>query len=75
MAETTIQVKPRGPYVVTGVFTVLDAEGRKVETKEKVSLCRCGASMIKPFCDGSHKSCGFEGGPVVAPAPAPEVKQ
>jgi CDGSH-type Zn-finger protein len=28
--------------------------------KPAVALCRCGASANKPFCDGAHRSCGFE---------------
>lgn len=63
MSETTIQLKPNGPYLVTGPCILLDENGNKIETKEKAFLCRCGASHTKPFCDGSHKT-------LTVPAPA-----
>jgi CDGSH iron-sulfur domain-containing protein 3 len=53
--ETTIHLKPNGPYMVVGPCTLLDENGNRIETKEKTFLCRCGASMTKPICDGSHK--------------------
>jgi 3-phenylpropionate/trans-cinnamate dioxygenase ferredoxin subunit len=68
MADATIQVKPKGPYMVTGSFTVTDAQGNKIETKEKAFLCRCGASTTKPFCDGTHTKVGFEAAAAVVPA-------
>jgi CDGSH iron-sulfur domain-containing protein 3 len=52
MAE--IKVMDDGPLAVTGI-TLLDGEGRAMETKDQVYLCRCGLSKNKPFCDGSHK--------------------
>ena len=35
--------------------------GEVVTKKNKFHLCRCGQSKNKPFCDGSHNDCGFEG--------------
>ncbi|MFM8383515.1 MAG: CDGSH iron-sulfur domain-containing protein [Actinomycetota bacterium] len=32
-----------------------------IETKENFSLCRCGHSKEKPYCDGSHRDAGFQG--------------
>lgn len=55
MADVTIKVRDNGPYVVSGVVELVDAEGNRFETKQKFSLCRCGLSENKPFCDGSHK--------------------
>lgn len=52
MAE--IKVMDNGPLRVSGV-TLVDAEGNPIETKEQYSLCRCGLSDKKPFCDGTHK--------------------
>jgi CDGSH-type Zn-finger protein len=40
--------------VVTGSVEVVGADGRPYERRERVTLCRCGASRNKPFCDGSH---------------------
>lgn len=37
------------------------ANGETVIKEGKFSLCRCGTSKQKPFCDGSHKTCDFEG--------------
>lgn len=55
MAGVTIKVRDNGPYIVSGDVELVDAEGNRFETKPKFSLCRCGLSENKPFCDGSHK--------------------
>ncbi len=58
----TIEVRPDGPYAVTGVETLRDASGRDIVHAELVvKLCRCGGSMNKPFCDGAHRRNGFSG--------------
>jgi CDGSH-type Zn-finger protein len=47
---------------VEGPVTILDAEGKPFPLnpdKPAIALCRCGHSANKPFCDGSHKGCGF----------------
>jgi CDGSH-type Zn-finger protein len=72
MAEVTIEVRKNGPYRVYGDVNLVDHEGNEVpipegkrkvspEGKTWISLCRCGESMIKPFCDGTHKQNGFIG--------------
>lgn len=43
-----------GPYRVRGAVTVVGADGRAYEARERQTLCRCGQSGNKPFCDGSH---------------------
>jgi CDGSH-type Zn-finger protein len=61
--EVTIQVRENGPYLVRGAVRVLDADGREydVSGRKTVSLCRCGGSTTKPFCDGAHSRIGFQG--------------
>ncbi|MBE2226481.1 MAG: CDGSH iron-sulfur domain-containing protein [Ignavibacteria bacterium] len=41
---------------------IYDANGNKYDLagRTTIGLCRCGQSSKKPFCDGSHKACGFE---------------
>lgn len=58
---TEVNVVPGGPLWVTGGVTVTNASGEQLETRNRVTLCRCGASGNKPLCDGSHKDIGFEG--------------
>jgi CDGSH-type Zn-finger protein len=60
MAEVTIEVTPNGPYLVTGLIELRDANGMVHSTKSKTWLCRCGASTRKPFCDGTHSKIGFQ---------------
>ena len=55
-----MRVKANGSIRVTGTVDFVDEDGNVVETKTDFSLCRCGHSKEKPFCDGSHKAAGFE---------------
>jgi CDGSH-type Zn-finger protein len=57
-----IKVRDDGPYKVTGPIRLIDVEGNEFDVPpgEAVVLCRCGHSQEKPFCDASHKRCGFE---------------
>ncbi len=59
MADVIITVRDNGSYRVSGSVRLVDAEGNAFEVEETFSLCRCGASKNKPFCDGSHKEIGF----------------
>jgi CDGSH-type Zn-finger protein len=51
-----------GPIWVKGGVPVESENGTKYEVRERVTLCRCGQSVNKPFCDGTHISCGFDDG-------------
>ncbi|MFC5263106.1 ferritin-like domain-containing protein [Kribbella qitaiheensis] len=44
---------------VTGRIPVLRADGRPLETRNRMTLCRCGHSANKPLCDGTHRTIGF----------------
>ena len=57
----TISTYENGPFLVTGgAFRVVDADGGEFPVdKETITLCRCGASTKKPFCDGTHSKVGF----------------
>lgn len=48
-----------GPIWVRGGIQVVAADGTAYEVRNRVALCRCGASSNKPFCDGSHASMKF----------------
>lgn len=53
-----------GPIKVATPVELVDGDGNRIEVpadKAAIFLCRCGASAKKPFCDGAHKTCGFEG--------------
>jgi CDGSH-type Zn-finger protein len=46
--------------LVRGDVELIDGDGRVIpHTRRTVALCRCGVSLIKPYCDGSHKMVGF----------------
>ncbi|WP_082697232.1 CDGSH iron-sulfur domain-containing protein [Kocuria rosea] len=58
--RVTITVCPDGPLLVRGGYELLDGDDRPIDPgRATVALCRCGASSIKPFCDGSHKRARF----------------
>lgn len=40
---------------------ILLPDGTTVVKENKFTLCRCAQSKVKPFCDGTHKTCGFVG--------------
>lgn len=51
-----------GPLWARGGVTIESADGEAYEVRNRVTLCRCGASANKPFCDGSHAEVGFHDG-------------
>lgn len=59
---TNIVPIDNGPLRVSGSFALKDAQGQEFDLtgRPAISLCRCGASANKPFCDGAHKGAGFE---------------
>lgn len=56
-----VAVIPDGPLWVSGGVEVAREDGTSLETRNRVTLCRCGQSGSKPLCDGSHKEAGFTG--------------
>ena len=60
MADVTIEVTKNGPFIVNGHVEMKDSYGNAYFTKQRMALCRCGASTNKPFCDGAHSKIGFE---------------
>lgn len=63
MSQVKVSIRDHGPLLVSGPIEVLDGEGKALTLpaeKPMVALCRCGASANKPFCDGAHKSAGFQ---------------
>jgi CDGSH-type Zn-finger protein len=78
MGDQKIAVRNNGPLRIEGDNIILtDQDGRAfgLAGRTVVSLCRCGQSANKPFCDGSHNKVGFDS--VCAardlPPPAPKV--
>jgi CDGSH-type Zn-finger protein len=73
--DCRIKVSKNGPYLVSGRIPLTretiscDAEGIPIKwrvdneypSRENCSLCRCGQSKSKPFCDGTHTKVGFDG--------------
>ena len=66
------QERCSGPLFVRGAIPIDDTEGVKYELRNRVTLCRCGASSNKPFCDGTHASIRFRDG---LPGPHGEIKR
>ena len=77
MSGTKITIRNNGSIRVEGDFTLCDQDGRAFDLagRTSISLCRCGRSADKPFCDSSHKECAFasivEARALPPPAPKP----
>lgn len=54
--------KISGPLLVKGGIAVESTDGRPYEIRNRVTLCRCGQSKNKPFCDGTHLKVKFNDG-------------
>lgn len=52
---------PDGPLWVSGAIPISRADEQPMPPRNRVTLCRCGASANKPLCDGSHTKAGFVG--------------
>lgn len=71
----TVTACANGPLIVRGDVDLVDEHGDPLEAHRRtMALCRCGASAIRPFCDGSHKAIGFRTEPP-ARTPAVEVAE
>ncbi|PVZ87412.1 iron-binding protein [Serratia sp. S1B] len=77
-----IKIAKNGPYLITGKIKLIgvvnapDKDGimqqntvKTFETQDNYSLCRCGHSKNKPFCDGTHNSTHFDGTETASKAP------
>jgi CDGSH-type Zn-finger protein len=65
-----------GPIRIEGEFTIHDQQGNEfgLAGRTAISLCRCGQSANKPFCDGSHARTGFQDTCVARELPPPKPK-
>lgn len=57
--ENTIVPRPCGPLYVRGSVLLRASDGKPIVEDTRMSLCRCGQSRNKPFCDNSHRAAGF----------------
>jgi len=77
MSDFKVIVREKGPLRLEGEISIVDHEGKPfgLAGRSVVSLCRCGQSQNKPFCDGTHNKVGWDS---VCPArdlppPAPKA--
>ncbi len=57
--QLVIALKPNAMLVASGPMRIESEDGKSSSERNKAAFCRCGQSKNKPFCDASHKSCGF----------------
>lgn len=75
MSAVKITINANGPIRVEGDFTIVDSEGKEfgLAGRTVISLCRCGHSQNKPFCDGGHRTGGFQSACQAVALPAPKA--
>lgn len=74
--STRILVRSNGPLVVEGEISLVDVAEKPfgLAGRTKISLCRCGQSANKPFCDGTHGKIGFVDASAARDLPPPAPK-
>ncbi len=60
-SENEVRIMEDGPMVIKGDFKIIGTDGKEHKKMKMASICRCGASMKMPFCDGTHRKIGFAG--------------
>jgi CDGSH-type Zn-finger protein len=79
MPDIRIRLRPNGPMLIEAsapletTIEIVDHTGNPFVIpagKPAIALCRCGQSSTKPFCDGTHKTCGFVAQELAPPRPA-----
>ena len=56
----SISPEPNGPYIISHLRRMTNSKGEVLRTRPKLALCRCGGSSLKPYCDGTHATIGFQ---------------
>jgi len=76
MSSTKVTVINNGPLRLEGDFSISDAQGKEfgLAGRTVISLCRCGHSENKPFCDGNHNRKGFQSQVEARDLPPPKPK-
>jgi CDGSH-type Zn-finger protein len=71
-----VTIRNNGPIRLEGEFTITDMDGKEfgLGGRAGISLCRCGHSENKPFCDGSHGRQGFDSVCTARDLPPPAPK-
>jgi CDGSH-type Zn-finger protein len=80
VAQIKITARKNGPFRVEapeGSIELVDADGNQynLSGKPAFSLCRCGGSVNKPFCDGTHSRIGFQAAEAAVRAEEAQKKQ
>jgi CDGSH-type Zn-finger protein len=57
-----ILVQKDGPYLLRGSIPITRSDSEPIESRNRMTVCRCGSSKNKPLCDGSHAEVGFQDG-------------
>ncbi|MEO7651845.1 MAG: CDGSH iron-sulfur domain-containing protein [Bryobacteraceae bacterium] len=76
MANTKVTTLNNGPLRLEGEFEICDGAGTAfgLAGRTVISLCRCGLSANKPFCDGAHARQGFQSAVEAKELPPPKPK-
>lgn len=77
MSKTKLVVNNNGSLKISGDFEILDKDGNvyDLQGRDVVSVCRCGLSQNKPFCDGAHRNHFEHVAVAFALPPKPEKKE